>query len=70
MNYGGVKEIQGELHLLALIPFHPVEYVIIELARIDSLKTLIAFFHLGNGFIHKNRFFREGFCGLHGQQKE
>lgn len=35
MKYGRVKEIQGELHSLAFILFHPVEYVIIELARID-----------------------------------
>lgn len=30
--------MKGELHLLAFLLFHPVEYVIIELARIDFEK--------------------------------
>lgn len=35
--------MQVELHSLAFIPFHLVEYVIIELASTDVLKTLIDF---------------------------
>lgn len=43
MKYWRDKETQVESHSVAFIPFHLVEYMVIELASTDVLKTSIGF---------------------------